>query len=95
MKTSKQVEKELQELIKKYSLAEKLSVEIVKQWVYEESGPAMAAVQKFQGKFFECFDEAAAGVDALNEALQAANDAWNYFPHRTLGGKSPNQMVKK
>ncbi|TSC72009.1 MAG: Uncharacterized protein G01um101438_769 [Parcubacteria group bacterium Gr01-1014_38] len=35
------------------------------------------------------------GDDAveLNTALQAASDAWNYFPHESLGGRSPAEKV--
>jgi len=30
----------------------------------------------------------------LNEILSTLMDAWNYFPHQSLGGKSPDLMVK-
>ncbi len=32
------------------------------------------------------------GAD-LNEVLQITNDAWNYFSHKTLNGKSPFEIA--
>ena len=65
---------------------------MVKKWVYEESGDPLGASHKFQDKFFEYFDKTGADI---NEILQIATDAWNYFPHKTLGGKSPEQIIKE
>lgn len=90
MKTSQQVEKELGEFIEKFLPVGKLSVETIKGWVYEENGKPFEAIRKFQEKFFEYFDETEADI---NEVLQVVMDAWNYFPHKTLGDKSPSQMV--
>ena len=92
MKTSQQVEKELKEFIGKFLPTKKLAVEMVKKWVYEESGEPLEASHKFQNKFFEYFD--GSGAD-INEVLQVAMDAWNYFPHKSLGDKSPYQMVEE
>lgn len=52
MKTFQQVENELREFIEKFSLADKLSVEMVKEWVYEENGDPLEASHKCQDKFF-------------------------------------------
>jgi signal transduction histidine kinase len=92
MKTIQQVEKELGEFIERFLLGDKLFIEDVKRWVYEESGAPLEAIHKFQAKFFEYFD--ATGAD-INEVLQISTDAWNYFPHEILGGKSPHQIVKE
>ena len=92
MKTLQQVGKELKEFIERFLPAGKLSVEMVKEWVYEENGAPLEASHKFQDKFFEYFEKT--GVD-INEVLQIATDAWNYFPHKTLGGKSPYQMTEE
>ncbi|MEK7523230.1 MAG: hypothetical protein AAB569_06600, partial [Patescibacteria group bacterium] len=86
MKTYQQAEKELKEFIERFLLEGKLSVEMVKKWVYEESGEPLEASHKYQDKFFEYFDGTEADV---NEVLQIATDAWNYFPHKSLGDKSP------
>jgi len=37
------------------------------------------------------------GGDAseMNNVLELTNDAWNYFPHKVLGGISPAEMILK
>jgi len=37
------------------------------------------------------------GGDAseLSNILELTNDAWNYFPHKVLGGISPAEMILK
>ena len=86
-------EEKLQKLIEKYGLANKLTVEMVKGWVYNEEGEPLKSVHKFQDKCLSYFTNAS-NADDLNEILEVFNDAWNYFPHKSLGGKSPNQMVE-
>jgi hypothetical protein len=31
--------------------------------------------------------------DELSNILDVVTDAWNYFPHKALGGKSPEEML--
>ena len=33
------------------------------------------------------------GDDELSNIIDIVTDAWNYFPHKTLGGKSPEEML--
>jgi hypothetical protein len=33
-------------------------------------------------------------IDKLNEICQIASDAWNNFPHKSLGGLSPMETIK-
>lgn len=54
-KSQPQVEKELQELIYKYELENRLTVETVKGWVWNEPGSPMQAVHEFQEKFINFF----------------------------------------
>ena len=35
------------------------------------------------------------GAVELQDIIDVITDAWNYFPHKTLGGKSPCQMTGK
>lgn len=91
MKTKTQVEKELQKFIAKYLPAGKLSVGEVKQWVFEENGAPLGSAHAFQDKVMQHFSGTKADI---NEMLQISMDAWNYFPHESLGGKSPDEMVK-
>ena len=31
--------------------------------------------------------------DEMSNILDVVTDAWNYFPHKALGGKSPEEML--
>src|SRR3989338_8353153 len=53
----------------------------------------MEAVNKYHKKFLAFFRGNAKSLDEMNEALHALSDAWNYFPHRALDGKSPSEKV--
>lgn len=33
------------------------------------------------------------GVSELNNILELVSDAWNYFPHKILGGISPQEKL--
>ena len=33
-------------------------------------------------------------MDELSNILDVVTDAWNYFPHKILGGKSPEEMLQ-
>jgi len=95
MKNKKEVEKELQNLIDRYHLNEKLTVEVIKNWVFEEKGKTVSeSVHRFQKRALDYFKDLK-DVDELNEVLGIITDAWNYFPHESLGGKSPSQIVKE
>ena len=50
----------------------------------EEQGDMMKVVSMFDN-----------GGDAteLSTALELVTDAWNYFPHKALGGISPNEKL--
>lgn len=91
MKNKGQVEKELQVFIEKYLPVGKLSVDEVKQWVFEESGAPLDSVHAFQDKIMQYFSGTKAEI---NELLQISMDTWNYFPHNSLGGRSPDEIVK-
>jgi len=98
MKKQQEIEQKLQKLIKDYNLEGKLTVEMIKNWIWQENGEtAMEASNKFQKKVFNYFNNFnnLKSIDKLNEVLQIFNDAWNYFPHKSLGGKSPSQKVKE
>lgn len=88
-KTQKEFEKELDEFIKKYSASD-ISVEEIKDWVNNEIGAPLEASHTFQERFFKAFADTE--VD-FNDVVQIATEAWNIFPHKSLDGKSPNQMI--
>jgi hypothetical protein len=95
MKNKKEIEKELQKLIDRYHLNEKLTVEVIKNWVFEEKGEtASESTNRFHKRVFSYFKDLK-DIDELNEVLGIISDTWNYFPHKSLGGKSPTQLVKE
>lgn len=54
----------------------------------------MEAVNRFNKKCLRLFPEPA-DLDEANRILHVFMDAWNYFPHKALGGKSPNDRVQE
>lgn len=93
-KTPKQVEQELQRLLEQYKLTDKLSVADFKDWIYNsQNSNTMKDVNLYQKKFLKYFTRVK-DIDKLNQILQVFMDAWNYFPHQALKGKSPQQMVE-
>lgn len=44
-------------------------------------------------KIIAMFDTGEGEDDELSNILDILTDAWNYFPHKTLGGKSPSEML--
>lgn len=90
----KSVEKQLTELFIKYNINNKLKVSLVKKWIYKTHGKSMEDFNLLQKKFLSFFP-AVNDIKAINEIMQSFTAAWNVFPHKSLHGKSPNEMVKK
>lgn len=90
MNNELQVERELKEFIQKHLPLGNLSLEMVKKAVWNENGKPLEAAHKFQDFFMGYFDQTNADLD---EVLEICNKCWNAFPHKSLDGKSPNQMV--
>lgn len=91
------VKKALYKIIQKYGLTKQLSVAAIEKRIYESEGAtAMEASNKFQlwwTKFFrKQFEENSPDFDFI---LPAFTDAWNYFPHKSLGGRSPREKFKE
>ena len=97
-KTPEQVEKELQTLLKKHKLLNKLSVAQIRQWVLEErdkeGGSPINASNAFQKRCM-CYFSHVRSDDEFFTIMQTLVDAWNYFPHQSLAGKSPWQVIQE
>lgn len=87
------VEAILQRLIGEYKLEDRLSVEIVKEWILNESGDPMQANKEYIAKWDSFFDPSLSDYK-YQIIMDAFTDAWNYFPHKSLGGKSPQEMLE-
>lgn len=90
MESIKSVENKLQELINQYNLGKVLTVDVVKDLIWDEEGDE--AFDNFIQRAFGYFKNVK-DINELNSILQVFNDAWNYFPHKSLNGKSPMQVV--
>ncbi|OGE79744.1 MAG: hypothetical protein A2660_02005 [Candidatus Doudnabacteria bacterium RIFCSPHIGHO2_01_FULL_45_18] len=80
----KEIEQELLELVQQ--TGSDFGFDDVKQIIYDEED------QDDLMKIVAMFD---LGGDAsgLENILELANDAWNYFPHKALNGLSPAEMA--
>lgn len=64
------------------------TVEDVKQQIFDHDGTTHPS---------ECFADLLtlfhAGKDDVDSLLPVIQDAWNYFPHRSLGGQCPAEVI--
>jgi hypothetical protein len=88
------VESQLNTLITEFDLDEKLSVHTIREWVLNEEGDPLQANRDYFEKWSTLF-----GMDfddpRFQSVMDAFTDAWNYFPHTSLGGKSPRQLFEE
>src|SRR3989344_9656516 len=80
----KEIEEELLELLKETE--SDFGLDDIKEIIYNEDG------QDCLTDIIAMFDR---GGDAseLENILDLVNDAWNYFPHKILGGLSPAEKL--
>ncbi len=70
-----------------------VDVKKIRKMIWNATGDtAMDAVNKYHKKCYGFFPEPKS-IDEANDILQIFADAWNCFPHKELGGKSPDQKV--
>jgi hypothetical protein len=81
-------------LFDRYGISDTVNIEKIKKWVYESEGQPDEASRKFHAKFIELFPKIMMQQkEAFLEIIGTAADAWNAFPHKELGGKSPLEMI--
>lgn len=61
-------------------------VEYIKEVIYDEED------QKVLTEIIALFDQGQDLIE-LNKVLEAVQEAWNYFPHKSLGGLSPVEKL--
>jgi len=79
-----EVEKELLEMLKETKSDFELND--IKEIIYNEDG------QDSLTDVIAMFDTGQ-GVAELQNVLELVNDAWNYFPHKIIGGLSPAEKL--
>ncbi|MCR4285270.1 MAG: hypothetical protein NUW00_00055 [Candidatus Kaiserbacteria bacterium] len=92
-KTVEEVEQQLVAILTQYAPTKQITVQEVKKWVWDESGDPMRANKEYFEKWMMLFDLNFDDTD-FKIIMDAFTDAWNYFPHKSLGGKSPRQMFE-
>ncbi|MEI6462430.1 MAG: hypothetical protein WCO33_02040 [bacterium] len=93
-KKTEQIERELRDLIVKYKLQDKISLNKIKEWVYEatDKDPSQA-FKVFMAKFEKLFISVK-NSDEFKNIASTFIDAWNHFPHKDLGDLSPRQKIE-
>ena len=80
----KEIENELLTMLKE--TRSDFGLEDIKEIIYNEDG------QDSLTDIIAMFD-AGQDVVELENVLEIVNDAWNYFPHKILGGLSPEEKL--
>lgn len=80
----KAVEKELSEILE--ATGSEFDLEDIKEIIFDEEGVADLK------KIVKMFDNGQ-GLLEMKEILQIINDAWNYFPHKSINGLSPAEKM--
>lgn len=80
----KEIEEEIKEML--IECESDFDLDYIKRTVYEEeeSDDMMKIVAVF---------DRGGDVSGLENILELATDAWNYFPHKSLNGKSPAEVL--
>ena len=82
----KEIEQELSDFLKE--IGSGFELDDIKEIIYNEDGQ-------------DCLTEVIAMLDIgqgaceLENILDTINDAWNYFPHRIIGGLSPMEKLSE
>ncbi len=84
LKRRKEIEQELRDLLKETE--SDFSLEDIKRTIYDEedSDDMMKVVAMF---------DRGGGASELSNILELVSDAWNYFPHKIIGGISPAEKL--
>ena len=80
----KEIEEELLEMLKETK--SDFGLDDIKEIIYNEDG------QDCLTDVIAMFDRRG-DISELENILELTNDAWNYFPHKLLGGLSPAEKV--
>lgn len=88
IKRREEIKDKLSEFIKENNLG--FSFADIEKMIFEESG--QKDLQKIFSLFFE--DMPSRDANEINRLLELVNDAWNYFPHKSLEGMCPKEKAQ-
>ena len=80
----KEIEQELVDMLQE--TGSELGLEDIQQIIFNEDG------QDAMTDIIAMFDTGQGAVE-LQNILEVINDAWNYFPHKIIGGLSPAEKI--
>lgn len=84
LKRREEIEKELLGMLKE--IKSDFGLDNIKEIIYNEDG------QDSLTDIIAMFDTGQ-GAAELQNVLELVNDAWNYFPHKIIGGLSPAEKL--
>ena len=85
-----QIENEIIKLIKESNLEDKISLDEVKEIILNEKDG-----NKEFNYLISMFVSRTHDINKANEVAQIISEAWNTFPHKSLGGLSPQEVIQK
>ncbi len=85
-----QVESKIEELIKELNLGIEISLEDVKEIILNEKDG-----NKEFNYLISVFVSKEPDINKANEIAKIVSEAWNTFPHKSIGGLSPEEVMKK
>lgn len=81
-----EIEQEILEMLKK--TRSDFDLDDIREIIYNEDGTDDMT------DIIAMFDTGRGAIE-LQNIIEVITDAWNYFPHKTLGGKCPHQMTEE
>lgn len=84
------LEKKIEELIEELNIQDEISLKEFKEIIYNEKEG-----NKEFNYLVSVFVSKIPDIERANEVAQIVSDAWNTFPHKSLGGLSPQEVIKK
>lgn len=86
----KQIEKQIENLIKELNLENEITLKEVKDIIWNEKEG-----NKEFNYLIKIFVRKAPSLERANEIAQIVSEGWNAFPHKSLSGLSPIEIMKK
>ncbi|OGZ60909.1 MAG: hypothetical protein A2919_00035 [Candidatus Spechtbacteria bacterium RIFCSPLOWO2_01_FULL_43_12] len=83
------LENKIEELIKELNLQDEISLKGLREIILNEKDG-----NKEFNDLISMFVSRVPDINRANEIVQIVSEAWNTFPHKSLGGLSPQEVIK-